>query len=156
MTLAWEILKILTPPLLAAFFTGYLVNRLKAREDGIDKRLDELYTEIKLAAADAADYWQTEAIAPDIKLKAAKVQAGIGRLGGLHSMLSTHVSSAASVEITKAASDFMRTATGGDFGVHNRLADVQRAALVHLQAADFAVAVRRARMSDLRGWFRRG
>lgn len=153
--MVFEAIKILLPPILAAIFGGYLVNRFKSREDAIDKRLDELYSEIRLAATDAENYWKSDPKADDLKILAAKTLAAIVRLDGLRSAIAKHMSQSASDEMAAAASDFMRLATGGEFGVHNRESDIFRAAQVHQQAAAFSVAVRKARLQDLEGWRRR-
>ncbi|MBN9440349.1 hypothetical protein [Bosea sp. (in: a-proteobacteria)] len=151
----WEAAKLLIPPILAALLSGYLVNRFKSREDAVEKRLDELYAEIKLAADDATIYWQTEPAADDIVLKSARTLAALARLDGLRSAIASHLSVSASKEMAAAGSEFMREATGGDFGVHNRNPDILRAARIQQQASAYAVAVRKARMEDLKGLRRR-
>jgi hypothetical protein len=151
-----DLLKVLGPPFLAAFLSGYLVSRWKTREDAIEKRLDELIVQIDAVANAANAYWLKGPQDSEVKLQATKVMAGIARLDGLRSTIAPFLSSAANTEIVAIAGDFLRTSTGGDFGVHNRDADLSRSLQVLLVAASYSVAVRSARMKDLLGWKRRG
>lgn len=150
-----ETAKILIPPFLAAILSGYFISRWQSRESAIESRLDEVSQELKDAADLAADYWRKQPGDPGIPLLESKVLAAITRIDGLRSAIEEYVSRPARDEITQAASAFLREATGGDFGVHNRAADVERARGVVLFAAIFTVAVRRSRMRDLSGWRRR-
>lgn len=150
-----DLAKTLLPPLLAAFLSGYLVSRWKTREDAIEKRLDELIQQIDLVATEAVAYWLRPGIHPDTQLSGAKVAAGIAKLDGLRSTISTFLSATGNDEITTVAGHFFRETTGGDFGVHNRDADIIRALSIPRLAASYCVSVRRARMRDLAGYFRR-
>lgn len=151
----WDLSKTLGPPFLAAFLSGYLVSRWKTREDAVEKRLDELVSQIDAAATAAQAYWQKPPTDSEIRLAAAKVRAAIARIDGLLSALSPFLSSPANKEMVTVASQFLREATGGDFGVHNRPEDLNRSMQVLLMAAEYTVVVRRARMRDLEGWRRR-
>lgn len=150
-----EGVKILGSAVVGAMLSGYLVARWKYREDSIDKRFDDLWKEIAETAELAADYWKTKPSDPELKMKAARVMAGIARINGLISSLAEFVSKTASKEITLESSRFLRVATGGSFGVHNRDEDASRATDVLPSAALFAVECRRARLRDLKGSLRR-
>jgi hypothetical protein len=150
-----EALKLLVAPLLAAFLGGYLVSRWKTREDTIEKRSDEICQEIRSISENASVYWQKEPTDGALKILAETITAGIVRVDGLRSAIAPHVSSPANDEMAKAASFFLRETTGGQFGVHNRASDLERARSVIQQAALFSVAVRQSRMRDLKGWRRR-
>lgn len=145
-------------PLLAAIFaaalSGYAVNRWKGRGDYIEERLDELCDLIAETAEVASGYWaknQTN----DAYLEEARITAGLARIAGLRVLLEGFTSSASVGEMRSAEATFLRDATGGNFGVHNRTADLRRAGGCHHSGAHFIVAVRRARMYDLRGWRQR-
>lgn len=150
-----ESLKILGSATVGAVLSGYLIARWKYREDSVDKRFDDLWAEISITAIAATDYWATKPEDPDLKIKAAKVMAGIARINGLTSTLAEFISGPASKEIALESSRFLRTATGGNFGVHNRDDDISRAADVLPAAALFAIECRRARLRDLKGLRRR-
>jgi hypothetical protein len=150
---------VLAPPIiaacLAAILSGYLVSRWKGREDAIEKRLDEIIEKVDEIATCASEYWQLAHTDPKVKIEGVKVRAGIARLDGLRSALRSVMSAAATEEISLASSDFLRSCTGGDFGVHNRSTDLGRASEILLVAASLSVAIRSARMKDLQGWRRR-
>lgn len=150
-----QIAAVLVPPVIAALLSGYLVTRWKGREDAIEKRLDEIIEKVDEVATTAAAYWQLDYTDPTVKIEGTKVRAGLARLDGLRSALRNVMSLSATNEISIAASDFLRSCTGGDFGVHNRQTDVIRASEILLVAASFCVAIRRARMQDVEGWRRR-
>jgi hypothetical protein len=150
-----QIAIILAPSFIAAFLSGYLVTRWKGREDAIEKRLDEIIEEVDKVAACASAYWQLPHTDPSVKIEGVKVRAGIARLDGFRSALHNVMSQPANREISIAASQFLRSCTGGDFGVHNRPTDVGRASEILLVGAAFCVAIRRARMQDIERWRRR-
>jgi hypothetical protein len=150
---------VFAPPIvaavLAAILSGYLVSRWRGREDSIEKRLDEIIEKIDEVAACASDYWQLAHTDPKVKIEGVKVRAGMARLDGLRSALRSVISASATEEIAIASSTFLRSCTGGDFGVHNRAPDILRASEILLVAASFSVAIRSARMKDMEGWRRR-
>jgi hypothetical protein len=154
-SLWWEPLKIVGTAAMSAIASGYLVSRWKSREDAIEKRLDELWSEIKAAGEQASEYWRMPQISPDLNIRATAIQSTIARIDGTRSTLAEFMSPRANEEIAAHAATFLRQATGGNFGVHNREAEESRAAAAQLAAANYAVWSRRARMRDLKGWFRR-
>ena len=81
--------------------------------------------------------------------------AHLAIIAGLRALLEGFTSSAAIDELRSAEAAFLREITGGDFGVHSRVANLQRATACHHSAAHFIIAIRRARMYDLRGWKQR-
>jgi hypothetical protein len=150
-----QVAVVLAPPILAALLSGYLVTRWKGREDAIEKRLDEIIEKIDEVATTASAYWQLLHTDPTVKIEGTKVRAGLSRLDGLRSALRSVMSVPSTNEISIAASEFLRSCTGGGFGVHNRETDIGRASEILLVAGSFCVAIRRARMRDLEGWWRR-
>lgn len=147
--------KILGSAVAGAMLSGYWIARWKYREDSIDKRFDDLWKEIGETANVAADYWTTKPSNQELNMKAARVMAGITKINGIISSLAEFISKPAAEEITLESSRFLRVATGGNFGVHNRDEDVTRATDVLPSAALFAVKCRRARLRDLKGFLRR-
>lgn len=143
--------KMLVPAILGAALSGYGVSRWKNREDGVEKRVDEMCAEIKSLASEASAYWLTPANDDGLYLAQSKVSATMTRVNGLLSLLSPHISEHARREVAQQASQFLRDATGDDFGVHNRPASVLKAANAVLAAAQYTVVIRKARMLDLLG-----
>jgi hypothetical protein len=145
-------------PLLAAIFaaalSGYVINRWKGRSDYIEERLDEL-CDLDVATADIASVYWAKDQTNEAYLQEARITATLGRIAGLRVLLESFTSTASASELRSAEATFLRDATGGDFGVHNRTANLGRAAGCHHSAAHFNVAIRRARMYDLRGWKQR-
>lgn len=150
-----EILKLLCAALLSALLGGYLVTRYKSREDNVEKRLDELCDEIDRVANLASSYWQLPPSHQDVPILAAKVNAGLFKIAGLRAALSDFVSASASKEMAEAESILLRNTTGEGFGVHNRVEDLQTATQVFRTAATYTVAVRKARLKDIKGYRRR-
>jgi hypothetical protein len=152
----WSVAALATAPLLAAFLSGYLVNRWKGRQDHIEKRFDELCDSVLATADLAADYWAGSAEDEGMALREAKIVAQRTKIAGLRVMLSRSVSASTDHEIQSAEAKFFRETTGGSFGVHNRVAESHRIIACHCAAADMIVAIRRARLHDLQGfWTRR-
>lgn len=150
-----EASKIVGPPILTAILVGFLANRWKFREDFVDKRIDNLFEEIKELGEVCSAYWELAPGSPDLKRNEAKISAGIARINSTVAALGPFLSRSAANEISVSSSSFFRIATGGNFGVHNRPADISRSEQVLIQSAHFSVACRRARLKDLKGFLRR-
>lgn len=140
-----EFAKMLFSALLSAFVAVKVVNRLKARSDYVDKRIDDICSEIRSVANLATDYWIKE---PSIELLSveAKIQAGIRFIEELRVATSKYAPELVSEHAVKVSQDFFRAATGGDFGVHNRISSVERAVSVQHAAVRYVSVVRRARL----------
>ena len=151
----WEIAKPFIPGLVAGALGGYLVTRWKTREDAVEKRLDELCQEVNRVAEFAAEYWQMASTDERLSLWQAKTVAAVARADGLRSLIAPLLSKVASNEIAVEASNFLREATGGEFGVQGRQRNLNQAQYVIQAAAAYTVTIRRSRMRDLSGWFRR-
>jgi hypothetical protein len=151
---------ILGGPLLSAvvgaFLSGYVVNRWKGREDQIEKRFDELCESVLDTAVLAAEYWEGTAQDAGMRLREAKILSSLRRIAGLRVLLSDFVSASAQREMEVSESAFIREVSGGQFGVHNRTADVQRIMGCHFIATELILTARRARLRDLRGLWMRG
>lgn len=143
------------PPIITAFLSGYLVLRWKGRGEYLDKRLDELCAMIDSAAEFGSDYWSIDQSVTGALINEAKLQAQLMKIAGLRASLESEMSQSSIAELRRAESVFLREATGGNFGVHNRVSDLFRAIATRHSAAQFVVAIRAARMRDLRGWQRR-
>jgi hypothetical protein len=147
----WSGLGFVLSPLLAAFVSGYLVSRWKGRQDYIEKRFDEICTAISDTANLASEYWAGDAKDEGMKLREAKIKGQLLRVAGLRVLLSPYGSQSASNEMAEAESRFIRQTTGGDFGVHNRVSEHDRVITCQCAAAELIIAVRRARLQDIRG-----
>jgi hypothetical protein len=126
------------------------------REDYIEKRFDELCSTILDTADLASDYWSGSAADEGMRLCESKIVASLKRIGGLRVILSQYISRSAHNELAQAESALLRETTGGNFGVHNRQPDPQKILSCQAVASDCVITIRRARMSDLRGFRRRG
>ena len=154
--MAWDLAQILFSAGLAAFLSGYLISRWRSRDETITQQLQDLCDEIAMVASDASSYWQMGPADSETRLLSYKVLAGVGRTNGYQSILTQQMSMSAANEIAAAGAKFLRAATGGEFGVHNRPSDTERAEQILLEGAAFVVAVKQARMRDLEGvWIRR-
>jgi hypothetical protein len=141
--------------LLAAFLSGYAVNRWKGRQDHIEKRFDELVTTVLDTADLASEYWSKDAQAAGVALCEAKIRAQLIKIAGFRVLLTDHVSASAAREMERAESLFIRQTTGGQFGVHNRVPEMQRIVGCQFSASELTVAIRRARLHDLKGFLTR-
>lgn len=151
----WTAIAFASNALLAALLSGYAVNRWKGREEHIERRFDELCVAIVDTANLAAEYWSEDAQSQGASLCEAKIRSHLIKIAGLRVILADHVSRSTSREMEVAESAFIRQTTGGQFGAHNRTADMQRVIGCHCAAAELIVAIRRARLRDLQGLRRR-
>ena len=131
----------LVPPALAAVFGGYAVHRWKGRSDYIEKRLDELCAIVADTADLASDYWNKDQT-NDARLEEAKIMSGLAKVAGLRVLLESFTSSATGRELQLAEAVFLRETTGGNFGVHDRTADLDRVSGCQHAAAMFIVVIR--------------
>jgi hypothetical protein len=83
----------------------------------------------------------------ELKPTEAKIQAGIRFNEELRVATSDHAPELMSEALVGASADFFRTATGGDFGVHNRTESVERAQSVQYSAVRYVAKVRQARLA---------
>ena len=141
-----EFAKLFVSALVSAFIAVKVVNRLKSRSDHVDKRIDELCSEIRAVANLATDYWMREP-SNELKPLAAKIQAGIRFVEELRVATSDFAPELKSEMSIRASQEFFRAATGGDFGVHNRAANLDRSVSVQYVALRYVSVVRRARLS---------
>jgi hypothetical protein len=148
------VLTYVLPPALAAAFSGYAVHRWKGRADYIEKRLDEMCQIIEDTTAVSSAYWM-KAQSAECSVEEAQIRAGLAKIAGLRVLLEGYTSNVSTRELRAAEAAFLRETTGGDFGVHNRTADIERATGCYYSAAAFIVAIRQGRMNDLRGWWQR-
>lgn len=139
----------------SAFLSGYVVTRWKAREDQVERRVDELCAGIQEIANLAAEYWAGTPQDVGMNIREAQIVASLKRIAGLRVLLSEFVSNAATAELEAAEATFFRAVTGGNFGVHNRTAESIRIPRCYSEAAAMIVTVRRSRLRDLRGLWSR-
>jgi hypothetical protein len=149
----WEAAKVLLP-VLPAFLAGYLVNRWKSREDAIDRRCDEMCRELSETSKLGQMYWLENQSDSKDQLAGIKIQAAQKKLSEMRVRLDGFLSQQSSRAIIEAEQKFQRAITGGNFGVHNRVADIERAREIVYRAAEYDVAIRMSRLSDMKG-FRR-
>lgn len=151
-------LKLAAPALISAFLSGYLISRYRSREDNLDKRCDELCSEIDKVASLAEVYWSKSA--RELQegsgtLSDATIKVKLQKIAGIRVMIEQFMSRAAANELVVEEQKLLRCITGGDFGVHTRSSDIERARTVQYVATEYLVAVRNSRMNDVRGWKRR-
>jgi hypothetical protein len=146
----WEATKLLLP-VLPAFLAGYLVNRWKTREDAIDRRCDEMCRELGEVSKLGQMFWCVDHKDLSDQLATSKIQAAQRKLSEMRTRLDSFLSPEASKTIIGAEQQFQRAITGGNFGVHNRVADIERAREVVYRAAEYDVAIRMSRMNDMKG-----
>jgi hypothetical protein len=146
----WEAAKVLLP-VLPAFLAGYLVNRWKSREDAIDRRCDEMCRELSEVSKLGQAYWISDQRELQDELTAAKIQAAQKKLSEMRVRLDSFLSPQSSKAIIEAEQQFQRAVTGGNFGVHNRVADIERARTIVYRAAEYDVAIRMSRLNDMKG-----
>jgi hypothetical protein len=155
-TISW--VKTIAPALISAFLSGYLLSRYKSKEDNLDKRCDEICKEANEVAILARDYWikSAQEVAQGVEaLLATDIKVRMLKIAGLRTMIEQMLSQSATKELIRAEQLLLREITGGNFGVHNRNLDIERARSVLYEASNFTVAVRSARMNDIKGWRQR-
>lgn len=140
-------------PVVPAFIAGYAVNRWKTREDTIEKRCEDVSKEISELTKLASEYWQKDQSAISDQLLGIKILASQTKLSEIRGRLEAFLSVDSAKRIVVRESEFMRSLSGGDFGVHNRTADIERARMLILNAARYESEVRMAHLSDLKGMF---
>jgi len=140
-----EFLKLSASALISGFVAVKVVNRLKARSDYVDKRIDDICSEIRSIANLASDYWMREP-ANELLSMEAKISAGIRFIDELRVATSKFAPELTSENAVKISSQFFRAVTGNDFGVHNRAANIENAVSVQHAAVRYVTMVRRARL----------
>ncbi|MFT4129984.1 hypothetical protein [Labrys sp. (in: a-proteobacteria)] len=130
----------------ATFITIKIVNKPRIAADYLEKRTDDLCADIRAASDLASEYWQMAADDPAVKPLAVKVQTRIMLIERMRVAIASGIIELNDPSIVSAAQGFIRVTTGGEFGVHNRAVDVQRASDVHHAALSYIAAIRTARM----------
>jgi hypothetical protein len=133
-----------TRALLSAYIAVKVVNRLKSQSDYIEKRIDDACADIRSVADLATDYWNKPAT-NELRPTEARIAARIRLIMELRQAIAAAAPEIGSERLTEVAQDFLRTVTGGDFGVHNRVQDAERACAVQYVATRFIGEIRRAR-----------
>lgn len=150
----WEIFKLIFP-ILTAFLAGYLVSRWKTREDMIEKRCDQMCAAIAEISQYGQTYWLNDQAQLSDLLLAAKIQASQQSLSEMRVKLEQFLSGQSIEAIVEAEQNFQRAITGGDFGVHNRKSDVDKARTTIYAAKRYETTIRMSRMQDIKGYWRR-
>jgi hypothetical protein len=150
----WEAIKTLIP-VIPAFLAGYLVNRWKTREDFIEKRCDEMCKVVGDTAKLAQEYWLLNQQEITDQLLATKIVSAQSKLSEMRLRLEEFISKRSANEIVAAEQDFQRNLTGGDFGVHNRVRDFERAKITIFSAHKYETAIRMSRLGDIKGLWRK-
>lgn len=149
-----EVGKILLTATLSAGLSGFWVSRWKASIDHAEKRIDDLCTDIIKLADLGSEYWVTPQADTKIPVLQARVSSGLMRIAAIRVSLSEIVKGLANERLIQSEANFIRTMTGGDFGVHSRIPSVQIAAHVQHAASALIVQIRKARMEALQTqWF---
>lgn len=142
----------------SALLSGYLFSRYKSFQDQLEKRCDDLCNHVSTAGELANLYWKSDQkelhSAKEVDLE-TKILAKLHAIGSLRVAIEKDISASAKDSLAQAEASLMRELTGGDFGIHNRTADIQRAKASIMQAAMCVTTIRAARLEDMRGWRQR-
>ena len=84
-----------------------------------------------------------------------KILAAQLKMSELRKGLEGFMSKLATDEIIKSEQIFQRTLTGGDFGVHNREPDLERAKIMMVHGRKYENIIRISRLKDSAGLWRR-
>ena len=141
-----ELLKLLVSALVSAYIAVKVVNRLKSQSDHVEKRIDDICADIRSVADLASDYWIRDA-SNDLLPLAVRIQARIRLIEELRQATAAVAPELTTPPVGEASQEFLRIATGGDFGVHNRPPEIGRASDVQNAATRYIVRVRRARLA---------
>jgi hypothetical protein len=140
-----EFVRLLVSALVSAFIAVKVVNRLKSQSDHVEKRIDDICADIRAVADLASDYW-LKPPANDLKPVEARIAARIRLIEELRSATSYVAPEINSDAVLAASQEFLREVTGGDFGVHNRDQDFDRACNAQHLATRFIATIRRTRI----------
>lgn len=142
-----EAAKLLVSAMLSAFVAVKVVNRLKSQSDHVEKRIDDICSDIRAVADLASEYW-VRPPANELRPIEARIQARISLIERLRNAAASVAPELAAPSIEATSAEFMREATGGDFGVHNRAPAIDRATSVQHAATRYIGAIRRERLSS--------
>jgi hypothetical protein len=149
----WDLAKIILLAILSALLSGIWVSRWKASLDHAEKRIDDLCAEITKLADLASEYWITAQTDDKIPVLQARITSGLMRIATMRVTLSKFVIGLAEERLVDLESNFIRQATGGDFGVHNRTISQPTAAAAQHAGSALVVEIRRSRLATFtRSW----
>jgi hypothetical protein len=95
----WTFFAPLLAALVAAFLSGYAVNRWKGRQEHLEERFDELCSIISDTATLSSEYWQGSQQEDGMSLREAKIMAALRKIAGLRVLLADYGSRSAAAEI---------------------------------------------------------
>ena len=101
------------------------------------------------------NYWLTDQAAQTDHLLATKIQSSQMKLSEMRLKLEGFISKVATREIVESEQKFQREISGGNFGVHNRLEDIERARRVIYSGQSYETTIRMSRLHDMKGYFGR-
>jgi hypothetical protein len=107
------------------------------------------------AARLGQDFWAIDQ--KDVRdfLVEARIISTLEKLSTMRLKLEAFISEKSAKEIIIQEQQFRRNLTGGNFGVHNRQQDIERAKVVIYSAHRYDTTVRMTRLEDLKGFWRR-
>ncbi|QOZ09565.1 hypothetical protein [Bradyrhizobium sp. CCBAU 51765] len=129
------------------------MSRWKASLDHAEKRIDDLCAEITKLADLASEYWITPQADAKIPVLQARISSGLVRIATMRVTLSKFVLGLADERLVDLESSFVRQATGGDFGVHNRAPSQSTAAAAQHAGSALVVEIRRSRLASFTRWW---
>jgi hypothetical protein len=131
-----------------AYITVRFVNHKQFKGEHLDKRVDDLCEEIRQTAELGSEYWlvSEDAARP---IAATRIQTRVTLLEGLRHLAGRDAPELLDTEVSVQAGRYLRTLTGGDFGVHNRVPDIERAREIQRAASAYIREVRRARLGAI-------
>jgi hypothetical protein len=149
----FDLTKIILPAILSALLSGIWVSRWKASLDHAEKRIDDLCAEITKLADLSSEYWITPQTDAKIPVLQARISSGLVRIATMRVTLSKFVIGLAEERLIEMESNFIRQATGSDFGVHNRAPSQSNAAAAQYAGSALVVEIRRSRLATFtRRW----
>ena len=144
---AWDVIRQLLSVGLAAWLAVAFVNRSKSRADFIERRVDDVCSEVRQVADLASEYWVKPPFEHQ-RVSESRITARFNQIERTRNTLSKNVTALRDADVVRRSQAFFRIMTSGDFGVHNRTADVERASAVQHAATAYISAIRTARMRD--------
>lgn len=157
-TAIYDFSKVVVTVACSATASVYFVNRAKSKADFLEKRIDDICSDVRAVADLASDYWMKPA-ANDLQPLEARISARFMYIARMVAIASKNVPELLSPPVVAAQAKFFRTTTGGNFGVHNRDWSVDRARQCQHDATNYMLELRNARSESynshtwLKGFF---
>jgi hypothetical protein len=149
----FDLTKIILPAILSAVLSGIWVSRWKSGLDHAEKRIDDLCAEITKLADLSSEYWITAQTDAKVPVLEARITSGLVRIATMRVTLSAFVKGLAEERLVELERKLIREATGGDFGVHNRVISQATAAAAQHAGSALVIGIRRSRLATFTRWW---